>query len=315
MNRGLSILLMVTILFAGGYFYYTAEAICDAPISYRIGAIAPEFGISLEEAKAAVTDAESLWEDATGRNLFSYNETSEFSINFIYDGRQAATNEEHVLREELEEKKDVSETVREEYERLSAEYNELKDAYEESVRAYEVKLKAHNDEVAMWNEKGGAPEEVYAELGRTQSALGKEQKTLNATANKLNALVKQINELGEQGSVLVDAYNNVVETYNDKFEGEREFTQGDYQGTFINIYQYDSEDELRLVLAHELGHALSIGHVEGEASIMFELMEDQSLVSGLSAEDLSEFQTICGETQLSQLSWIQKMLNRWLGSG
>ena len=82
--------------------------------------------------------------------------------------------------------------------------------------------------------------------------------------------------------------------FNNQFGGTREFTQGDYQGDHINVYQFRDRAELILVLAHELGHALQLDHVENPASIMYYLMGEQPPESRLSAEDLEAFAQTCG---------------------
>ena len=49
------------------------------------------------------------------------------------------------------------------------------------------------------------------------------------------------------------------------------------------------------MLAHEFGHALSLGHVEGEESLMYHFMEMQSLEDGATFEDRTEFERVCGD--------------------
>jgi hypothetical protein len=287
--------LIATILFAGGYFFYTAQAVCKVPIAYRIGSIDERFELTPDEARAAASSAESMWEDATGRNLFTYDEDAEMVINFVFDGRQQYTTEERDLRAELDAKRNLSEEVREQYEDLVDDYEDLFDVYEERKRVYEESLAAHNAEVARWNDTGGAPDDVYENLTNRQKMLSEEQKSLNAISYELNRLVSKINNISEEGNTLVSTYNSVVERYNDRFAEEHEFTQGDYQGDKINIYQFIDEDELRLVLAHEFGHALSLDHVEDEKAIMHFFMGGQGSAEGLTSSDLQEFGRVCDD--------------------
>lgn len=298
----LSGFLVIAVVLAGGYFYKTASAVCDAPIAYHIGALDPDFGLSEDEARSAISDAESLWEDTTGRNLFTYDEDADFTINFFYDDRQELTDVEHNLSTELEEKRDLSESVRTQYEELLEQYNTLLERYETETNAYNDRLQEHNASVEEWNDKGGAPKDVYEELEDEQHQLEDDREELNGLADQLNDIAKQINTLGERGNMLVRAYNNVVSAYNNTFSGEREFTQGDYQGHAINIYEYESPEELRLVLAHELGHALSLDHVDNTHSIMYYLMGGQSLDSGLTKEDKTEFEHVCGDGSVTLFS-------------
>jgi hypothetical protein len=293
-KAGLTALLIAIAVFAGGYFYHTAAAVCKAPIAYRVGQLDPQFGLTEDEARNAISDAESLWEDSTGRNLFTYDPNAAFTINFVYDDRQARTNNEQELSAELDEKKDLSDDVRTQYEHLLATYDDLTDEYESQIDTYNEKLRAHNEEVDRWNTKGGAPQDVYDQLKAEQQELTAEQQQLDALASQLNSIAKQINALGDQGNTLVAAYNSVVAAYNNAFGTESEFTQGDYQGNRIDIYQYASLEELRLVLAHELGHALGLEHDAGTSSIMYYLMGGQHFDDGLSDADKAEFERVCG---------------------
>jgi hypothetical protein len=294
MHRLLAGFFVIALVFAGGYWYRFAESKCNVPIAYDIGELDDRFDITRDEARAAISDAESLWEDATGQNLFTYQSDAVFKINFIYDNRQEKTEEEGELREILSDKEEVSEHIRDEYERLLDEYEELKDSYEDRVDAYEASLRAYNDEVEEWNKKGGAPESVFADLERIKDRLDAENKELNGIARELNKLVAAINNLGETGNRVVREYNEDVEWYNTIFGGEREFTQGDYQGDEINIYQFRDRDEPKRVLAHEFGHALSLGHVENDHSIMYYLMEGKLANFALSDTDVAEFRRVCG---------------------
>lgn len=285
---------MVAVTFGSGYWYYTANAVCDVPVAYRIGNIDPSFSISEDQVRTALSSAESLWEDATGRNLFTYDEEATLLVNFVFDERQEESNAEHELRDELDEKGTVSDSIRSEYTKLLDQYEALKNSYDTRARQYEERLRDYNEEVAEWNEKGGAPREAYELLEETKRTLGSEQKELNTVAYQLNQMVQKINAIGAQGNKVVSDYNEIVETYNERFNEAREFTQGDYQGDMINIYQYDSFDELVVVLAHEFGHALSLPHVENGDSVMYHYMDTQTSEKGVSAEDLEAFLEVCG---------------------
>lgn len=308
MRASLTTLLLLAVIFGSGYWYYTASAVCDVPIAYRLGTIDPRFEINIDQVRTALSSAESLWEDATGRNLFTYDEENGLPVNFIYDERQQVTDVEHELRNELDEKGGVSDSIRDEYTKLLDQYETLKKGYNSRVTQYENKLRDYNEEVATWNEKGGAPKDVYELLAEKQRALSSEQQELNKISYQLNQMVQKINQIGAQGNKIVSDYNEIVETYNERFSEAREFTQGDYQGDAITIYQFDTTDELVVVLAHEFGHALSLGHVENEESIMYHFMEAQTPEKGISEEDLEAFVHMCGTEDRTWLSVLRTYL-------
>ncbi len=294
MNRLLAGLLVIFIVLAGGYWYRFAESKCAVPVEYAVGSIDDRFKISEDEVRSAISDAESTWEDATGKNLFTYTPGASFTVNFVFDDRQETADTEAVARTELDTKEEQSEKIRNDYERVNSEYKKLKNSYETRMEKYEESLAQHNAEVESWNEKGGAPQEVYKDLNTRQVALEKEHQSLTSMARELNGLVTSINKLGDVGNKTVEEYNQDVSWYNSMFGGEREFTQGEYQGDHINIYQFDDGEELRRVLAHELGHALSLDHVEGDGSIMHYLLEGATADNTPSPEDMAEFDRVCG---------------------
>lgn len=299
MRKSFIIALFVAILFGGGYFYYTAQAVCPVPLSYSIGSIDDRFDMTTDEARVAVSDAESVWENATGRNLFTYDENGKLKINFVYDNRQQFVTAEGNMKQKLDATENMSDAIKDTYTKLISQYDELKASYQDRVQAYEENLDAYNSEVEDYNKKGGAPADVYASLSKQKKELDTEQNSLNELSTSLNTLVAQINDIGDKGNVLISTYNKGVNLYNQAFGNAREFTQGDYSSSVINIYTYADKNELRTVLAHELGHSLGLEHVEGTSSIMYYLIGGQPQENlAPSDTDITEFNRVCGNTTL-----------------
>lgn len=299
MRRSFGLTLIIVMLFASGYFYYTARAICPVPIAYRIGELDPRFMLSNDEARLAIGEAESLWEDTTGQNLFTYDADADFTINFIYDERQATADKEQSYRAALDETERANASLGEEYAKLVKTYNELQLSYESDVASYEQRLAKFNATVADYNKTGGAPATVYDRLKDDENALARDRKKLDATQRELESLVQQINEVGERGNILVNSYNKTVATYNEAFGEPREFTEGTYHSDGrIDIYAFKDRAELKVVLAHELGHALSLDHVDGTKSVMYFLIGEQPENLVLSAADIAQFAAVCGQQNL-----------------
>lgn len=269
---------------------------CRYPVEYRVGEVDDRFELTHDEARLAVADAESVWEEATGKNLFTYNADADFSINFVFDDRQALSVEEQDARARLESLEAESVAVSERYQTLVDEHTALRQAYETEVASYEARLAAYNDRVESYNEDGGAPPEVYEELADKQDELEATASVLSAQTDELNALTEQINQVGDRGNELIARYNERAEQYNARFGTAREFTQGDYQGDAINIYTFADEVELQQVLVHELGHALSVGHVDDPEAIMYHLLGTQPDDVALTEDDLEAFAQVCTES-------------------
>jgi hypothetical protein len=289
MRLGILTLLLIATLFGSGYWYSVFSAPCKVPIHYYIGSVDERFDAKREDLLVIAKKAEAIWEEKLGKELFVYDAEGNLPIHFIFDERQENADLEAELEEDLEVKKGMSDSVAEQYQTLIKEFRSVQKNYESRVGAYESNLTAYNDEVTEWNRRGGVPQENIEDLQKKEQALNNEKKALEALAKKLNTLVAQLNAIGAKGNLLVKDYNTVVSEYNERFNEASEFTQGDYTGDAIHIYQFDSEDELSIVLAHEFGHALELEHVAGEKSVMYHFMEKQDVVDGLSHEDRAEF--------------------------
>ncbi len=230
----------------------------------------------------------------------------------MFDERQASADSEISQRQTLDAQKEENEAVFKKIDELKGEHEVRTKEYQEKVDAYESRLNAYNQKVNQYNDQGGAPSSVYDELEAEKEDLAKESRTLNDAATELNELAEKINELGDQGNRLVEVYNREVEVYNSKFGYSREFTQGDYQGNRINVYKFSGNAELQKVLVHEFGHALGIGHVEDESSVMYYLLGDMSTAPILSSEDKEAFVSVCGngsEWQHQVRQQIRSMLS------
>lgn len=286
--------LIFALAIGGTYLYLSKSAVCPTPIYYRLGALDDHFTITNEEAISYMKRAEAVWEESIGRDLFIYDESADFTINFIFDNRQAMADSELLQSEALDKKRTENDTLAETIENLQKSYQELSSTYNQSVATYEDRLRSYNQTVSSYNDRGGAPTSEYERLQTEQQALDREVGSLQVRADELNELAERLNQLGSRSNELVESYNSEVQRFNKQFGYSREFTQGDYQGSDINIYKFSSEAELVSVLTHEFGHALGIGHVEGEDSVMYYLLTNATENPVLSDTDKTAFVSTCG---------------------
>lgn len=286
-------IILVTFIF-GNYWFNPYLPICRLPVEYTIGTFDERFGLSAGEARLALEEAEAIWEESLGReDIFSYNDSARLQVNFIYDERQRDAESAEQAREDLSLRGDANDVLVELHGQLVEEYNTYAAEYTARKEAFEENLAAYNAEVEKYNQQGGAPPEVYEELQNTRDELDQEREAINNLSLMLNDLVEQINSVGDKGNELVGEYNERVRDFNDNFAHGHEYTQGDYNARDINIYSFVSQEEMVLVLAHELGHSLSIGHVDDPAALMYYLMKDQPTPPSLSEADKQAFRVIC----------------------
>ena len=92
-NKIAIFLFMLLIVFAGVFVYQNEFAPCKNPIFYDIGEFDNRFGINKDKFLTTTKEAEAIWENKTGRNLFEYRPSSKFTINLVFDERQDSTIE------------------------------------------------------------------------------------------------------------------------------------------------------------------------------------------------------------------------------
>ncbi len=298
-----TLFLLFALVIGGGYWYRSTAAVCPVPLSYRLGELNESFNLEREAAVAILKQAEDQWEVAVNRDLFVYDETADFTINFVFDERQELSDAEKNQRETLDAQLVENEELFSVIDTAQAEYDRLARSYQDRADSYETRLEAYNQTVLQYNDRGGAPAEEFAALEEERVALNQEANALTVLTDELNELAARLNALSDRGNALVDTYNNNVERYNEQFGFSKEFTQGDYQGDKINIYEFSNENELQTVLLHELGHALGIDHIDATSSVMYYLLEDADASPMFSAADLAAFYDVCG----METSWEQKL--------
>lgn len=286
--------LVFFIIIGTGYWYQTTAYQCPVPLSYRVGVLHESFGLTTEEAQDEIAAAVSVWEEAAGRDLFVYDDAAAFTVNFVFDERQEQSNGERSERQALDEKQKENTALFATIDSVQQEFETLSQNYRTQVAVYETRLSEYNTQVRQYNDRGGAPEEVFAALEEERTALNRESTRLNGVANELNILGTRLNQLGERGNALVRDYNRAVSIYNERYGHAHEFTQGDYRGDRINIYEFSNRNELKTVLVHEFGHALGIDHIDDASAVMYYLLEDTESAPRLAESDMTAFAAVCG---------------------
>ncbi len=285
----------LTLVFSVSYWYSATAHICPAPLSYRVGEVDERFALAEAELKDILAAAALVWEGATGRNLFVYDDSSSLTVNLIFDERQQLARTEEEWRVRLDAEQARYERQLSELKRIQSEYETARTRYDRDRQDFEVRLAAYNAEVEVFNQAGGAPPEEFARLEAMEAALRALSSSLSAAERRLGDLVADINRRGEAANALIVAYNAEVESYNTLFGQRDTITQGEFRRDTITVYKFSERLELKRVLAHEFGHALGMGHVEGEDSVMYYLTTETSAPPVLSDADLAAFVAVCGE--------------------
>jgi len=286
--------LVLTLTIGSTYWYESTKHICPIPIGYRLGVIDSSFSITREEASEAIAQAVAVWEDSVGRELFVQDDQADLAVSFVFDDRQALADAQVNDQARLDEVSRQNDAIRDTIADLQVTYETMQEAFETRRAAYDASLETYDTAVRQANDRGGATPAEFADLEETRVNLQTESQTLRASANELSNVAAQLNDLSAEGNRIVRAYNVQVEAFNAEYGTGDQFTQGDFTGDAIHIYKFSNQTELVTVLAHEFGHALGVGHVEGSGSLMYFLLEDDDTVlPTLSQTDKEAYNNTC----------------------
>jgi predicted Zn-dependent protease len=272
---------------------------CKVPIRYGIGTIDSQFGVSKEEVRQAAADAVSVWSSVSNRTLFLYDETASLKINLIFDERHQRFQTKEMWRAELSRLELVFKSAENILKQTETTYNkeiatleQLKDEYANIVA--ELQVYEESEGVSLRSQR-----RLFSEMQRLERVIAQK-------VDDINVIVRTMNDLAEQINRGVELYNDEARRFNLQFGNGEAFTQGVFSRDTINIYTFKNKNELVWVLAHELGHALGLGHIEDEKSVMYYMLGDREVAPTLTESDKREFVRVChsDNSMQAQFSFI-----------
>ena len=307
MYKAIKTLIFLIVLGATAYFFRaplfnlwaqfnTTYFPCAQPIGFTIGSFDNKFDISKDEFMRAINKAEQIWEKPLGKELFAYEPNANLKINLIYDYRQEATVKLRKLGLVINDDKASYNTLKLKLKALESDYAQKKNFFQSQLAIFQNHKSAYEAEVAYWNKRGGADKETYAQLNDTRAALdielaqiNKLQNNLNTAVDNINAMITVLNRLATSLNIDAGEFNQTNEARGEEFE--EGLYQSGPEGQKIDIYQFDNTDKLVRVLAHELGHALGLDHLDDPKAVMYRLNQETN--EKLTADDLTALKTLC----------------------
>jgi Matrixin len=249
---------------------------CSRPLAYRVDQFDERFGLSREELRDALRQAEEVWERAVGRDLFVQTPTARLAVNMYYDERQQRTQAGDRLQGAMKETRASHESLGKSYAEWRATYERRLRDYKDGQAEYQNRAQALSQQIQEWNARGNPHGERPA-LENERARLADMRQRLEADRVALQELATTVRGLAEKGNAIAVTHNASVATFNALYGAPRQFHKGEFDGGQIAVFEFHDSRDLVLLLAHELGHALGVRHVDDTAGIMHALAGGQPM--------------------------------------
>lgn len=289
------LLISATIFLAAGVYIFQpisagVEAFskrtpCSQPLSYAIGNIDTRFSITEDELEKAVEKAAGVWNSGTDTILLSARKgeplRDDITIQLVYDDRQERTDREVRFRERIR-----SQQIRLDNQQIN--HDKKRKLFDQRSKEYQVFAENTSDqldELNKWvtekNDNGGFTGTDLEQFTQRKKEAEEAQEKVRIKQQELDVLARSINSEMDKLNEKYQVHNKLIDQYNDKFAGDLRFAKATFQktsaGGVVTVNQFMNEKELILILAHELGHALGVSHLNQPKAVMYSLMGGQQI--------------------------------------
>ncbi|MGB5866961.1 MAG: matrixin family metalloprotease [Arcobacteraceae bacterium] len=260
--------------------------------------------MSKKELRIIIDEIEQQFESQLGMNIFDYSNSGK-PIDIVYVA--PAQVEKRIKRklELLERKKQKIEYLKEYFPSKQKELEELRQELRKVVTQLNQKTKSLNKYISKANKKQNITQDEY---DKVKAYVSKQQKLLKAEQKLVKKEQSAFEQVLSSYNRKIFSYNNLIREHNflnneiirlsrsmkkvkGKTFGFKEVSLKTYSKdgkkvrekstksimNKIEIYGFESKEQLKAVLAHEIAHLVGIPHINVKGALMNPILQENQI--------------------------------------
>lgn len=273
--------------------------------------------ISVFELKQILDEIEQTFEHQLGINIFDYSSDGK-PIDLIYMTPTSAQKSLDRKIENYHRKVEKSKSLISYFDKTKNELDNLQYKYNQQSKKLNQIIESLNLYVKEVNKKKAYPKDEYDKIKayiskekdkinqekrvkqKLETKLSIENSKYNNKVNSYNNLLKQINNLAFE----IESLSRSLKVVKGQAIGEKRVTLKTYieDGVYkkekniessmnkIEIYSFESKEQLKVILAHEIAHLVGIPHINSKNALMNPILQENQIKNlELTYDDIRAF--------------------------